>query len=162
VTAPRPRGFPSWFVVLCVVLGLRAPVGAAQTADACSRVVIVIPRDGWRLTIATDGSASINYAALPQTVDVPSGVFRAGELYAELRPRLRGTRANDRMASVECHAATRAAQPVIGYLDDETFAAAQFERAWTRMAEPQDAVGREHVDTLRQMWDRRDSPRARK
>ena len=162
MTAPRPRGFQSWFVVLSVVLVLRASRGAAQAADACSRVVIVIPRDAWRLTIATDGSASINYAALPQTVAVPSGAFRFRELYAELLPRLRGTRANDQMGSVECHPATREAQPVVGYLDDEGFTAEQFEHAWMRMEEPVDAVGREHVDTLRQMWDRRESPRARK
>ena len=162
MTAPRARDFQLWFVVLSVVLVLRVPVGAAQAADACSRVVIVIPRDAWRLTIATDGSASINYAALPQTVDVPSGAFRFRELYAELLPRLRGTRANDQMASVECHPATREAQPVIGYLDDEGFAAEQFEHAWMRMEEPLDPAGREHVDALRRMWDRRDGPRARK
>lgn len=152
----------SWFVVLSVVLVLRASLGAGQAADACSRVVVVIPRDAWRLTIATDGSATINYAALPQTVDVPPGTFRVRELYTELRPRLRATRVNDQMGSVECHLATRGAQPVIEYLDDEDFAAEQFEHAWMRMEEPLDAVGREHVDTLRQMWDRRDSPRPRK
>ena len=162
MTAPRARGFESWFIVLSVVLVLRVAVGATQAVDACSRIVIVIPRDAWRLTIATDGSASINYAALPQTVDVPSGAFRFRELYAELLARLRVTRTNDQMGSVECHPATREAPPVIGYLDDEGFAAEQFEHAWMRMKEPLDAVGREHVDTLRRMWDRRDSPRTRK
>ena len=136
----------------------------AQAVDlpdvrSCAALVVTSPRDGWRLTVAPDGSARVNYAALPQTLEVPPRTFDFRQLHSSLAMRTRSTQTSVSSGTVECRRARGERQPAPAYFDDEGFAARQFERAWERAPEPSDAIDKEHVETLRVMWNRRDRPR---
>lgn len=143
-------------VVLAVVL---APSVGRPDARSCAALVMTSPRDGWRFTVAQDGSACVNYAALPQTLRVPPGTFDFGQLYSSLATRVHSTQTSVSSGTVECWRAPMERQRAPAYFDDERFAARQFERAWERAPEPSNAIDKEHVETLRGMWYRRDRPR---
>ena len=125
----------------------------------CAALVITSPRDGWRLTVIPDGSARVNYAALPQTLEVSPRTFDFQQLYSSLATRVRSAQTSADSGTVECRRAGVEPQRAPTYFDDERFAAQQFERAWERAPEPSDSVDKEHVETLRGMWGRRARPR---
>jgi hypothetical protein len=122
-------------------------------------LVLVIPRDEWRLTVATDGSAWINYAALPQTARAPSRTVSFSAVHSELRSRVAtGPCIRDSIARVEFVPAARAdAVPLC--MADESFAVALFERVWSRVDPERDSAGAEQVTLLRRMWATRREPR---
>jgi len=143
-------------IALAVVLA--QTVGLADVTS-CTALVVTSPRDGWRLTVNPDGSARVNYAALPQTLEVPPRTFDFQQLYSSLATRVDSKPARVDSGTVECRRAGIQIQPTPTYLDDEPFAARLFERAWELAPEPSDAIDKEHVETLRGMWNRRAHPR---
>ena len=143
-------------VALAVVLA--QAVGPADMRS-CAALVLTSPRDGWRLTVNPDGSARVNYAALPQTLEVPPRTFDVRQLQSSLATRVNATPQRNDAGTVECRMAATEIQPAPAFFDDEPFAAQLFERAWERAPEPADAIDKEHVETLRQMWNRRARPR---
>lgn len=129
-------------------------------ADSCRSLGIVMPRDGWHLSVEPDGSGHVTYAALPQSARVPPGTFDFRNLYAGLIARALAAPSDERTGTIECRG-DKGAQVALAYLDDESFAAEQFEHAWTHVSLPPYRVMRERIEMLRSMWDERDSPRKR-
>lgn len=149
-----------WKLSLIVLLGAgRAPV--VPEAGQCQRLVVVMPRDEWRLTINRDGGSRINYAALPQTAESARGTFRFSEVYSRLRARVELSCSDEVQGAVEFVRDAKAPESTPWCITDERYAAALFELAWDRVRPPSDAVGREHVELLRSMWVRRKAPRSR-
>ena len=143
-------------IALAVVLA--QAVGLADVAS-CTALVVTSPRDGWRLTVNADGSARVNYAALPQTLEVPPRTFDFQQLHSSLTARVASTPSQVDSGTVECRSSGIQIQPTLTYLDDEPFAARLFERVWERAPEPSTSIDKEHVETLREMWNRRAHPR---
>ena len=143
-------------IALAVVLA--QTVGLADVTS-CTALVVTSPRDGWRLTVNPDGSARVNYAALPQTLEAPVRTFDFQQLYSSLATRVRSTQTSADSGTVECRRAGVESQHAAAYFDDERFAAQQFERAWERAPEPSDSFDKERLEILRGMWDRRARPR---
>jgi hypothetical protein len=126
---------------------------------ACRSMVLVAPRDGSRLTVEADGSARINYAALPQTARVGRGTFEFHKLHAQLAAGVEPERGRDCAGTVEFVTSRAYSESVAWCLTDEGLAADQFEWAWAHVqADGLDLEG-EHLQTLRQMWGKRASPR---
>jgi hypothetical protein len=144
-------------MILAVTLTLAQAAGL-PAPGTCGALMLTSPRDEWRLTVTPDGSARINYAALPQTVESPARTFDFEELHASLAKRS-ATGARAGAGAVECRSSRGEVQGTPMPFDDEGFAALQFERAWNRASSPSDAVGQEHFDLLRSMWLRRQRPR---
>jgi hypothetical protein len=149
-----------------ILLALAFQAGVAgQTAEvppaaACRWLIVVMPRDEWRLTVQPDGKAWINYAQLPQTVYAPAGTFRFAELHSELKARVRPCRVQgDRAGTVDFAPPPGREKPAPWCLDDESYAAEQFERAWDTVELSAEPVVRAHLDLLRSMWERRQAPR---
>lgn len=136
-------------------------VQAAGLPDVktCGALVVTTPRDEWRLTVMPDGSARVNYAALPQTLEAPPRTFDFPQLHSALSMRVRTTRTTADSGTVECRTPGVQLQRQSFFFDDETFAARQFDRVWARAPAPSDPVEKEHVDLLREMWHRRERPR---
>jgi hypothetical protein len=146
----------TWALTIAVALaGPNDPVPAARS---CRRIMVIVPRDAWRLSVETNGSARINFAALPQTAEVRVGTFRFRRLHSELARRATPTEKRERAGTVEFTDA-RSGRKVLRYLSDEGYATDLFERAWAHVVTDPDEVGREHVEMLRAMWNRRDGPR---
>ena len=146
----------SW--ALAIALALAGPNDPVPAARSCRRITVIVPRDAWRLSVETNGSARINFAALPQTADVRAGTFRFRSLHSELAGKVIPTEERERAGTVEFTDA-RSDRKVLRYLSDDGYAAALFERAWAHVVTDPDEVGREHVEMLREMWNRRDRPR---
>jgi hypothetical protein len=144
--------------MLALAVALAQLVELSDVAS-CAALAITSPRDAWRLTVIPDGSARVNYAALPQTLQVPAGTFDFRQLHSSLAERARSTQTHADSGTVECRSVKREPQRALLYFDDERFAAQEFERAWKRAPEPSDSIEKEHVETLRGMWDRRARPR---
>jgi hypothetical protein len=144
---------------LMVLLGAqRAPV--VPEAGQCQLLVVVMPRDEWRLTIRRDGGSRINYAALPQTATSARGTFRFPEVYFQLRARVQLSCSDDVRGTVDFVREVNPEESTPWCIADERYAAALFERAWDRVRLPADEAGREHVELLRSMWVRRKAPRS--
>ena len=144
--------------VLALAVLLAQSAGLPEVSS-CAALVITSPRDGWRLTVVPDGSARVNYAALPQTLEVPPRTFDFRQLHSSLATRVRSTQTSSESGTVECRSVQKEPPRAPLYFDDERFATQQFERAWARAPEPSDSIEKEHVETLRGMWDRRARPR---
>jgi hypothetical protein len=144
--------------MIALAMVLTQSVGLADVRS-CTALVVTSPRDGWRLTVNPDGSARVNYAALPQTLEVPPHTFDLLQLHSSLSTRVDSNPARVDSGTVECRRLGTAVQAPPTYLDDDLFIAQLFERAWETAPEPSDSIDKEHVDTLRTMWDRRARPR---
>jgi hypothetical protein len=125
-------------------------------AERCQRLVIVMPRDEWRLTVARDGSAWINYAALPQTARSAAGTFRFATVYSELKGRVRRSCSGGLQGDVEFALEDKTAPSSSWCITDEAYVAALFERVWVRVEHSPN--GPERNATLRSMWSRRTAP----
>lgn len=147
-----------WSWAGAIALAVAGQNGQIPAAQSCSSITIVVPRDAWRLRVEADGSARMNFAALPQTANVPVGTFEFRKLHSELAARAIPTEARERAGTVEFKQAVNG-KTVLRYLSDESHAAGLFEQAWAHVTTPSDPVGRQQVQMLREMWDRRDSPR---
>ena len=144
--------------ILALAVLLSQAVGLADV-QTCTAVVLTSPRDGWRLTVNADGSARVNYAALPQTLELPPRTFDFRPLYSSLTARIDSTPARADSGTVECQRPGTDALRTPAYLDDEPFVAGLIERAWERAPRPSDSIEEEHIETLRGMWNRRARPR---
>jgi len=145
---------------LSLVLFLGAQHAAVvPEAGQCQRLVVVMPRDEWRLTIGRDGGSRINYAALPQTATSTLGTFRFPEVHSQLKARVQLSCSGDVQGTVDFVENAIAEESTPWCITDERYAAALFEVAWGRVGQPADAVGREDVELLRSMWGRRRAPR---
>jgi len=126
---------------------------------ACRSIVLIAPRDGWRLTVEADGSARINYAALPQTARVGTGTFEFEQLHSQLAVRVESEVDRDCVGTVEFESNGARPEFAAWCLTDEGLAADLFEWAWDHVETDKIGVEGEHVQTLRQMWSKRASPR---
>ena len=126
---------------------------------ACRGIVLIAPRDGWRLAVEVDGSARINYAALPQTARVGGGTFDFQTLHSQLAPRIQPEGHRDCVGTVEFVTNRAHSESTAWCLTDEGLAADQFEWAWAHVEIDRLDVEGEHVQTLRQMWGKRVRPR---
>jgi hypothetical protein len=106
-----------------------------------------------------DGSARVNYAALPQTVEAPARTFNFGEFHSAAVRRARTTSTDVDAGTLECRSIRGDVQGTALRIDDDSFAAVEFERAWSRAVSPSNAIEKEHVELLRGMWNRRQRPR---
>lgn len=148
----------SWAgAIALAVAGQNAQVPEAQS---CGSITVVVPRDAWRLSVEADGSARINFAALPQTASAPAGTFEFRKLHSDLASTVSPTEVVGRSGTVEFKQAADGKR-VLRYLKDEGHAGGLFEQAWAHVTMPSDQLGRHQVQKLREMWDRRDSPRRR-
>ena len=127
----------------------------------CQRLVVVMPRDEWRLTISRDGGSQINYAALPQTATSALGTFRFPEVHSQLKARVQLSCSGDFQGTVDFVEDATTEESTPWCITDERYAAELFEVAWRKVGQPGDAVEREHVELLRSMWGRRRAPRPR-
>ena len=143
--------------MIALAMVLAQSVGLADVRS-CMALVVTSPRDGWRLTVNPDGSARVNYAALPQTLEAPPRTFDFPRLYSSLSTRVDSKPARVDSGTVECRR-PGTVQATLTYLDDDPFVAQLFERAWEGASEPSDLIDKEHVETLRRMWDGRARPR---
>ena len=144
--------------MVALALVLAQSVGLADVRS-CTALVLTSPRDGWRLIVTPDGSARVNFAALPQTLEVPPRTFDFRQLYSSLTERVGSRPARVDSGTVECRSPGVEIQRAPMYFDDEPFAAGLFERAWQLAPEPSDSIDKEHVETLRGMWNKRARPR---
>jgi len=142
-------------VLCCGSAVLAGPAVRIPASGECRALVVVMPRDGWRLTIDRDGSARINYAALPQTVRTDPGTFSFEDVYPDVVTRLRTSCANEEAGTIDFITTTRPDQAAAWCFTDEAYGAALFEQAWARSATPAGEVGGEHYALLRSMWERR-------
>jgi hypothetical protein len=131
--------------LLAILLLMPAGLSNAQQAPDVPAVadtrflVLVIPRDGWRLTVRSDGSAWINYAALPQTARTASGAVPFALLHAELRTRaVRGPCPGD-LGQVEFARVANAESDALCIVDT-SFAIGQFEHVWAAVVPEAEAV----------------------
>jgi len=145
---------------LVLFLGAQRAAVVPQPGQ-CQRLVVVMPRDEWRLTIGRDGGSRINYAALPQTATSALGTFRFPEVHSQLKARVRLSCSGDVQGTVDFVEDAIAEESTPWCITDERYAAALFEVAWGRVEQPVDAVGREHVEQLRSMWGQRRAPKPR-
>jgi hypothetical protein len=127
--------------------------------DTCRSMILTAPRDGWRLTVEVDGSARINYAALPQTARTGAGTFLFQKLHSQLAATVRPELKSDCVGTVEFVRRAGRSEGAAWCLTDEDLAVDQFEWAWAHLGPAESAVESEHLQTLRQMWDRRRRPR---
>lgn len=137
-----------------VAIAAQAPT-AVPDASECRLLILTIPRDGWRLTVRPDGTATVNYAALPQTASTAPAVVSFAEFHAAVRGRIAQRPCDDdRLGRVQFVVRDDDLAEPLWCVPDTPFVLAQFDRAWDQVTVPADAVGREHVDMLRAMWSR--------
>ncbi len=148
-----------WMLAGAVFVGAQREAVVPDPA-ACRSVVLVVPRDEWRLTITQDGAVRINYAALPQAAVAGPNSLPFPDVLSGLGARVRRSCPADGSGTVEFVTGEGEESRAVWCLADEAYAAGLFERAWSQVGRPAKGVEREHVELLHSMWARRRAPRA--